>query len=75
MFGDYNHDGAVTLISPPGIPIDAPVTLPFVLMSAGNDGFFGPTTLTNSTTGKDDFTDFKANQKAVQNCDDVTNFQ
>jgi prepilin-type N-terminal cleavage/methylation domain-containing protein len=73
MFGDWNHDGAVNSVL--GVPNETPVALPFVLMSAGNDGFFGPRTLTDSTTGKDDFTDFKANQKAVQNCDDVTNFQ
>jgi prepilin-type N-terminal cleavage/methylation domain-containing protein len=67
-FGDNNTNGAID-------PGETAVTLPFVLISAGNDNFFGPTTLFNSTTNKDDFSDPVANQKAIQKCDDVTNFQ
>jgi type II secretory pathway pseudopilin PulG len=72
MFGDYNNNGA---IDPTANPSETAVTLPFVLMSAGSDGQFGPTSLFSTSTGKDDFSNTAANQKAVQNCDDVTNFQ
>ena len=72
MFHDYNCNGVIdSSTSTTTIP-ETPVTQPFVLISAGRDGVFGPVNYTPNTGNP------QANQDAVQDpkqCDDITNFQ
>jgi prepilin-type N-terminal cleavage/methylation domain-containing protein len=67
MFGDYNFNGVIDTSAG-----ETAVTLPFVLMSAGSDGLFGPI----SSTGRYiPTTNVQENIRILKKCDDVTNFQ
>jgi prepilin-type N-terminal cleavage/methylation domain-containing protein len=64
LLGNYSCGGFID--STKG---DTPVNQPYLLWSAGPDGVFGPAGYTPDPTNP------AANQKAVSNCDDVTNFR
>lgn len=69
MFGDYSCNGGIdTAIN------EVAYDRPFILWSAGVDGFFGPTSITDGT-GTGAASNFEKNRAQVNKCDDVTNFQ
>jgi prepilin-type N-terminal cleavage/methylation domain-containing protein len=50
---------------------EAGVTAPYLLWSPGQDGFYGPISITNGSAGAN----FNTNRREAQKCDDVTNFK
>jgi prepilin-type N-terminal cleavage/methylation domain-containing protein len=67
MFGDYNTNGVID-------NGETAISQPFVLMSAGSDGQFGPFGYTPPPNPASP-AQAQQNQKAAQSCDDITNFQ
>lgn len=63
MMGDYKPNGYIE-----SAESETAISQPFVLWGAGPDGVFGPTGYTPTMVAAD-------NAKAVNDCDDVTNFK
>ncbi|HEX3355961.1 MAG TPA: prepilin-type N-terminal cleavage/methylation domain-containing protein [Tepidisphaeraceae bacterium] len=71
MLGDCNTNGQVDSVPYPNAPSEtAAATVPYLLWSAGPDGLFGPTTITQGAS----VADYLVNFQQIQKCDDVTNF-
>ena len=71
LLGDFNTDGSIDAQAGAGTEQPA-ATGAFILWAAGPDGLFGPNDIIDNPASADDW---HANRRAVEKCDDVTNFR